>query len=78
MRTDIYSAGEDPIPGVTIDSLASAIRSALRAPVDVVPRMDDVVPAIVKAARRGDMVITLGAGSIGTVPDKLIEALDRR
>jgi len=75
--TDIYPAGEDPIPGVTIDSLASAIRSAVRAPVDVVPRLDDVIPAIVKAARRGDMVITLGAGSIGTVPDKLIEALDR-
>src|SRR5947208_9401177 len=76
--TDIYSAGEDPIPGVTIDSLASAIRSNLRAPVDVVPRLDDVVPAIVKLARRGDVVITLGAGSIGTVPEKLIEALERR
>jgi UDP-N-acetylmuramate-alanine ligase len=32
----------------------------------------------VKLARRGDVVITLGAGSIGTVPEKLIEALERR
>jgi len=76
--TDIYAAGEDPIPGVTLESLASAIRSNVRAPVDVVPRLDDVVPAIVKLARRGDVVITLGAGSIGTVPEKLIEALERR
>ena len=75
--TDIYPAGEDPIPGVTIDRLASAIRSSVRAPVDVVPRLDDVVPAIAKVARPGDVVITLGAGSIGGVPDKLIEALGR-
>jgi len=75
--TDIYPAGEDPIPGVTIDRLASAIRSSVRAPVDVVPRLADVVPAIARVARPGDVVITLGAGSIGGVPDKLIEALGR-
>jgi len=33
------------------------------------------VPALVRVARRGDIVITLGAGSIGTVPDRLVEAL---
>ena len=73
--TDIYAAGEDPIPGVTLDRLASAVRSSARGTVDVVPRLDDVVAAIVKAAHPGDVVITLGAGSIGTVPDKLIAAL---
>ena len=76
--TDIYAAGEDPIPGVTIDRLASAIRSSIRAPVDVVPRLDDLVPAIVNVAQRGDVVITLGAGSIGGVAEKLVEALSRR
>jgi UDP-N-acetylmuramate--alanine ligase len=75
--TDIYAAGEDPIPGVTIESLASAIRRSVQAPVEVVARLDDVVPAIVKIVRRGDVVITLGAGSIGSVPEKLIEALER-
>jgi UDP-N-acetylmuramate-alanine ligase len=44
-------------------------------PVDLVPRLEDVVPAIVRVAQRGDVVITLGAGSIGTVPDALVEAL---
>ena len=76
--TDIYAAGEDPIPGVTIDRLAEAIRSSIRAPVDVVPALDDLVPAIVNVAQRGDVVITLGAGSIGGVAEKLVEALSRR
>ena len=75
--TDIYGAGEDPIAGVTIDALAAAVRRRVRAPVDVVPRLDDLVPAIARVARPGDVVITLGAGSIGSVPERLIEALAR-
>jgi UDP-N-acetylmuramate--alanine ligase len=72
---DIYSAGEDAIPGITIETLAEAIRRGVGVKVDVVPRMEDLVPAIVRIARTGDVVITLGAGSIGTVPERLIEAL---
>jgi UDP-N-acetylmuramate--alanine ligase len=73
--TDIYAAGEDPIPGITLDSLAQAIRRDVHVPVDVAPTLDDAVRAVVRAARPGDLVITLGAGSIGSVPDRLIEAL---
>jgi UDP-N-acetylmuramate--alanine ligase len=76
--TDIYAAGEDPIAGVTLDALGAAVRRAVRAPVDIVPRLDDVVPAIVRAARPGDLVITLGAGSIGALPERLIAALEGR
>ena len=42
----------------------------------MVPRIEDVVPALVRAARPGDVVLTLGAGSIGGVPDRLVEALE--
>lgn len=73
--TDIYAAGEDRIPGVTVDALADAIRRGVTAPVQVVAALDEVVPAIVRIARSGDLVITLGAGSIGTLPDRLIAAL---
>ena len=73
--TDIYGAGEDPIAGVTLDALAAAVRRGVRAPVEVVPRLEDVVPAIARVARPGDVVITLGAGSIGSVPERLIEVL---
>ena len=74
--TDIYSAGEDRIPGVTVDALADAIRRGVTAPVEVVKALDQVVPAIVRIARPGDLVMTLGAGSIGTLPDQLIVALE--
>ena len=42
------AAGEDPIPGVTLDALAAAVRRSVTVPVDVVPRLDDVVPAVVR------------------------------
>jgi UDP-N-acetylmuramate--alanine ligase len=74
--TDIYSAGEEPIAGVTLETLGEAIRRSVSVPVDLVPRIDDVVPAIVRVAKPGDLVITLGAGSIGNVPDRLIAALE--
>ena len=65
--TDIYAAGEDPIPGVTLDALADAVRRSVTVPVDVVPRARRRrAGARCAIARPGDVVITLGAGSIGT------------
>jgi UDP-N-acetylmuramate--alanine ligase len=75
---DIYGAGEDPIPGVTIDALAESVRRGARRPVTVVARMDALVPEVLKLAKAGDAVITLGAGSIGSVPRRLIEALEQK
>jgi UDP-N-acetylmuramate--alanine ligase len=76
--TDIYAAGEDPVPGVTIERLADAIREGSGRPVHLVPALDDVVPALVAILRPGDVAITLGAGSIGSVPDALVQALGQR
>ena len=76
--TDIYAAGEPAIPGISVTVLAETIRRATRAPVDVVPALDGLVPALVGIARRGDVVMTLGAGSIGTIAERLVEALSSR
>ena len=78
MLTDIYAAGEDPIPGVTIEALADAVRSGSGRPVHLARTLDDVIPEILRVARRGDAVITLGAGSIGSLPRRLVESLERR
>ena len=75
--TDIYAAGEEPIPGVTVDALADAITAATSVPVEVVRRLEDVPSAVARTAVRGDVVITLGAGSVGTLPDQLVAALGR-
>jgi UDP-N-acetylmuramate--alanine ligase len=76
--TDIYAAGEDAIAGVTVDALADSIRMGSGRPVHVVRALDDVVAELVSLARPGDAVITLGAGSIGTVPKRLVDALGKR
>jgi len=61
---------------VTIERLADSIRTGSGRTVHVVKRIADVVPAIVAMVRPGDMVITLGAGSIGTLPRRLVQALE--
>jgi UDP-N-acetylmuramate--alanine ligase len=77
LLTDIYAAGEDPIAGVTLDRLAASVRRVASVPVEVVPALEDVPAALARVAHAGDVVITLGAGSIGLVPDRLIELLTR-
>ncbi len=74
--TDIYPAGEAPIPGVTLDALATAVRRHVAA-LHVAAHLDDV-PGIVDAlATAGDVVVTLGAGSIGGVADRILAGLGR-
>jgi UDP-N-acetylmuramate--alanine ligase len=80
--TDIYAASEKPLPGITADAVAEAIRQAAASghpglPVHVVPRLDDLPSKLASLAREGDVVITLGAGSIGTVGRRLLEELKR-
>ena len=76
--TDIYAASEDPIPGVTIDALAAAVNTRRATPVRVVPKLADMAARIAELSRSGDVVITLGAGSIGTLAAGLIAELERR
>ena len=77
LLADVYGAGEAPIPGATADAVATAVRRASRTPVRVVGSLD-LIPALVTAeARAGDVVVTLGAGSIAAVPARILEALRR-
>jgi UDP-N-acetylmuramate--alanine ligase len=76
--TDIYSAGESPIAGVTIEHLARTVRAIAVCPVHLVRSLDDVPQAVAALAKDGDLVITLGAGSIGGVGDRILEVIRRR
>jgi len=75
---DIYAAGEDPIPGVTVEALAEAIKVPLAGRLHLARTIDEVVVAVMALAQPGDAVITLGAGSIGTVGPRVLEALISR
>jgi UDP-N-acetylmuramate--alanine ligase len=72
--TDIYAAGEPPIAGVTIEALEDVVRRAGR-PVRLVKELDELPEAVASIAKPNDLVITLGAGSIGSVPDRILDAL---
>jgi UDP-N-acetylmuramate--alanine ligase len=72
--TDVYAAGEAPIPGATAEAMEGVARRTGR-PVTLVKALDDIPAAVARIARPNDIVITLGAGSIGTMPDRILEAL---
>jgi UDP-N-acetylmuramate--alanine ligase len=74
LLTDIYAAGEDPIPGATVDALADAIRANGHRDVVHVPRAR-LVEAARERVRPGDLVLTLGAGDITNVGPELLELL---
>ncbi len=76
--TEIYAAGETPIEGATIEAVANAVRAVSSCPVHIVKSLGGLPPAVAALARAGDLVITLGAGSIGTVADRILDELRAR
>jgi UDP-N-acetylmuramate--alanine ligase len=69
--TDVYAAGEAPIVAADGRALARAIRVAGKVEPVFVETIDEVPDAVTTIARNGDVVITMGAGSIGGVCGKL-------
>jgi len=72
LLTDIYPAGEAPIVAADGRALARAIRVAGKVEPIFVESAAELPQAIMSAARDGDVVLTMGAGSIGQVPNKLV------
>jgi UDP-N-acetylmuramate--alanine ligase len=72
--TEVYPAGEAPIVAADGRSLARAVRVHGRVEPIFVESIEDMVPAILGVARDGDVVLTMGAGSVGTLPAKLLQA----
>ena len=76
--TGIYAASEEPIAGVTIEALAASVNKTRSTPVHVVAGLDDLAARLADLARPGDLVITLGAGSISALAGNLVAELERR
>ena len=73
LLADVYPAGEAPIVAADGRSLARAIRVAGKVEPVFVEKIADMPEAIRKLARPGDVVLTMGAGSIGSVPGALLK-----
>src|SRR5207237_8650785 len=69
--TEVYPAGESPIIAADGRALARALRVAGRIEPVFVEDVAEVAEAITSIARDGDLVLTMGAGSIGSVAQQL-------
>lgn len=73
--TNIYSAGETPIPGVTANMIAQNIISNNQANVEFFSTQEEIIDFLIGEVTSGDLVITLGAGDIWKVGDQLLNKL---
>jgi UDP-N-acetylmuramate--alanine ligase len=62
--TDIYAAGEQPIPGISGQALVNAVRASGHSAVTYVERKETLPDQVLPALKPGDLVLTLGAGDI--------------
>ncbi|RMF90301.1 MAG: UDP-N-acetylmuramate--L-alanine ligase, partial [Nitrospinota bacterium] len=73
--TEIYAAGEQPIPGVNARLIYEGIRRWNPQGVHFYSHRDDMVEALLHTTRKGDVVLTLGAGDIWKVGEALLRRL---
>jgi len=73
--TDIYAASESPIPGVTSEALAVAIREAGHKNVHYRRSMRDSIEFLLKNAKPGDAILTVGAGNVSRASNELMVLL---
>jgi len=75
---DIYPAGEDPLPGVEAQALAEGIAGHGHKDARYLADADAVVAHLAGEVKAGDIVITLGAGNVWQVGERLIARLQER
>ena len=76
LLTEIYAASEKPIPGVSGQSLAQGVRQVSATPVYYYQTLDAMSQALPKLLRAGDVLLTLGAGSITRLGPLWLEGRD--
>jgi UDP-N-acetylmuramate--alanine ligase len=69
----IYAASEEPIPGVTAESLASRIKGPT---VHFAPEFGVAVQLVSAEVKEGDLILTLGAGSVSQLAPQILAALE--
>jgi UDP-N-acetylmuramate--alanine ligase len=74
--TEIYPAGERPIPGVSGRQIAEGVAEHGHRSAEFVPDKEALVERVLAAVQPGDMVLTLGAGDIWKVAEEMVRALE--
>jgi UDP-N-acetylmuramate--alanine ligase len=74
--TDVYAASEEPIPGISGETIVSAIRERGNPPIQYIGRRERLHRALARAACPGDLLLSLGAGDIHEEASKLVQDLE--
>jgi UDP-N-acetylmuramate--alanine ligase len=72
---DVYAAGEAPVPGITSEALANSIREAGHKNVQYFRSMQDAIEYLLREARAGDAIMTIGAGNVSRASSELMVLL---
>jgi UDP-N-acetylmuramate--alanine ligase len=72
IMTEVYAASEEPIVGVSGEALLAELHHSSKEFCADIERVVDVLP---KELQSNDLVLCLGAGSVGALPEKLLSAL---
>jgi len=72
LLTDVYPASEEPIPGITSEALARAVAEHGHRQSSWAGDLRSATERLVAEARPGDVVLTLGAGSVGAAGEELL------
>lgn len=75
--TEIYAAGEQPIPGVNGHIIEDEVQRQTNQKVQFFPERREIAAYLADIAKPGDMVITMGAGNIYLTGEELVELLSR-
>jgi len=76
--SDIYPANESPIPGVDTVGLAASVRQHRDIPIRLADSLDEAATYVGSHASPGDLILVLGAGSVGQLVPRIVEMLERR
>ncbi len=76
--TEIYPAGEEPIEGVSSNLIQQSVKKHEGRDVVVIPHLDQVPDYICSIVRKGDVIVTLGAGDIYKVGHTILSMLDKK
>lgn len=77
--TDIYAASEDPIPGIDGHLIPKRVGERLpEKEIHYIPHVEDMAKALYDFIRPGDMVITMGAGSIYRAGEELVRLIKEK
>lgn len=75
--TDVYGAGEEPVPGVTGKLIADAVCQRFPGrPVAYIPHRGELLSYLSRSCRSGDALLTLGAGDVNSIGEELLTRLE--